>query len=255
MKNHENGLLKAQVEKLNAELKEYRQRLSTQSAMSRSRLSNGYSGSSLPTVQFPIPLFSTVGTYNTPLFGSGINTSVSPSESSTMDFSASTGIASRHGSTTATTPGQTPVMTDGLSSQRTSLSVDPLFSGGMTQDMLGTIAASVSTAESPSNFNLFGGAITAEPSSSLLVSPENQTASREFRFTTNTNGNSSSSPSTSSLSYGNGANSSCGTSPEPSGQPAGLKDGPGSIQEKDPATTMAAVSQTGTFLATCVACN
>jgi AP-1-like factor len=252
--NHENGLLKAQVEKLQAELREYRKRVSMQSAVSRGAMSNSYpsNSSSLSSLQYPIPMFAT-GAYNTPLFGNGINTSVSPSESSTMDFSASTGIASRHGSTTATTPGQTPLMSDALHSQRTSLSVDPLFPGGLTQDLLGTMGGSMpsTTAESPSNFNLFGTTVTAEPSSSLPVGQETQPASREFRFSTNPTGNSSSSPSTSSLSYGNGANSSCGTSPEPSGQSAaGHKDGSlGSIQEADPATTVAAVSQTGRFLA------
>jgi hypothetical protein len=220
-----------------------------QSAMSRVSFPNGFPASSNslpPSLQYPIPRFSNVGTFNTPHFNNVINTSVSPSESSTMDFSASTGVASRHGSTSATSPsapGQTPAMTDGLNSQRASLSVDPLFTSGVTQDGL---------LESASNFlPLFAAPVTAEPSSSLLVSPESQTASREFRFSTNRNGNSSSSPSTSSLSYGNGANSSCGTSPEPSGAAAGIKDGSlGSIQEKDPGT-MAGVSQAGTYLATC----
>lgn len=249
--NHENGLLKAQIEKLQSELKEYRKRLSMQSSMPRTSFSNGYpatNSSSTTSLKYPIPMFSTVGTYNAP-FGNVMNTSVSPSEAGTMDFSASTGVASRHGSTTATSPSapnQTPALSDGRNSQRTSLSVDPLFTGGLYKDgVFGTVGSSMPnvTAESPSNFNLFGAPMTAEPSSSLLVSSENH-ASREFRFSTNPTGNSSSSPSTSSLSYGNGANSSCGTSPEPSGQSAGgLKDGLGSIQEKDPATSMAAVSQ------------
>jgi AP-1-like factor len=223
--SHENGLLRAQVERLQMELREYRKRLSVQSNIGRSpptgnlgSFSNGSEAVSNYSFDFPrsasVASVSSVPYANMPLFGTG-SMQTSPNSAS-IDFGPS-GFLSRHTSTDATSPisnnANTPA--SDLRSQHGSVSKEspkPFFGQSMLNNGMNARASA-----SPSSYNIFGGSnITAEP---LDVGGVNQngdsTGQTRGVFQFNSNSSSSPSASTSSQYGGNGPSSSAGTSPEP----------------------------------------
>lgn len=221
--NHENGLLRAQVERLQMELREYRKRLSSQSNIGRSppsaTLGSFSSSGSTPLnpFSFDFPRFQSVP-YG-PLFGS--NAVQASPQSTTMDFNLNHGTVSRHTSTDGTSPGNnqvnTPATTDGTRSQHGSVSQDSSsvnagspFGENMFKARNSSLAG-LGPGTSP-EYNIFTSPTTTEPNSMMQNSETSNPQARQFVF----NPTSSSSPSASSSSQSNnGASSSCGTSPEP----------------------------------------
>ncbi|KAF2172906.1 hypothetical protein M409DRAFT_49418 [Zasmidium cellare ATCC 36951] len=269
---HENGLLKAQVERLQVELREYRKRLSLNSGVSRSpplsatgqHRSNSNPSSYGGNFQFDFPKFGALP--GSQIFGNQSNAN---------------GVVTRD---SATPPTQSPT-TNGSLGQQTQSQNSRQNSLGRS---LSPTSGNASNADSPaqaahlnSNFaaystnnNMHGFASTlpqmngaGDPfgdlfSPSILKSasvdgyfpdpqsgdsPSNQLQNgdaggdstsglnRVFQFNGGSNASDSTSPSASSSSQwnGNGANSSCGTSPEPShGSPANKEKPSESFCEK-----------------------
>lgn len=256
---HENGLLKAQVERLQVELREYRKRLSLNSSVSRSpplSATGQNRSNSNPSYggnfQFDFPKFG--GLPGSQIFGNqGVGNGVVTRDSATPPTQS------------PTTNGSFGQQTQAQNSRQNSLgrSLSPA-SGNVSNADSPAQAANLNSTFAPysTNNNMHGFASTLpqmnggnDPfgdlfSPSILKSasvdgyfpdpqsgnsPSNQLQNgdaggdstsglnRVFQFNGGSNASDSTSPSASSLSQwnGNGANSSCGTSPEPShGSPA-----------------------------------
>ncbi|KAF2423404.1 PAP1-domain-containing protein [Tothia fuscella] len=191
--NHENGLLRAQVERLQVELREYRKRLSLNSTSNLGRspptsssalnfLSSQANGNSNNNFQFEFPKFGSLPTT------SFIETSSKP-----ISPPASNGFNSPSNSGLNNAPG---VLARNSSS--------------------GTMSPTTQSRQNGS-FSAFPPTTTGSPqnqSGSDTQSQRQGSSSRIFQF--NSASVSSDSPgSSSSVSQYGGANSSCGTSPEP----------------------------------------
>jgi AP-1-like transcription factor len=229
--NHENGLLRAQVERLQMELREYRKRLSLgASTLGRSPpLNNGLS-SYLATAasggasnfQFEFPRFGSLPGGVGGVFNNGtLNKPTSPpvtNGSSSVISNAVPGVLSRHDSNgqTASPRSQSrpngsisaagsPPKNGSISGANGSVQIESINNDGLaglfSSSMLNASATTTSTNLSSS---------TSTPANTEQVNPQ----ARIFQFNSS-NSNSSGSPESSSVSQ-YGGNSSCGTSPEPS---------------------------------------
>jgi len=229
--NHENGLLRAQVERLQTELREYRKRLSLNSSGLKSSppLSNGLSSyltgmtnqnsvnGSANNFQFEFPRFG--GLPGAHIFNNGM---LSETEKPTLSprnsaSNTGTGVLSRHDSSgrslspKSQTNGSTPSSTNGVnkrhnsssSAQTSFLSNDPV-SGLFNDPLLNGTGSNSTVAQVNSN---------SQGNRSNTDSTTDK--SRVFQFNSNSTPSNSGSPSESSASR-YGATSSCGTSPEPS---------------------------------------
>lgn len=214
--SHENGLLKAQINRLQSELREYRNRLSKQGSQNISPVSanfQSFSVNSAPSNQFQFDFNPSSYVPYGPLIPT-TTTSSSP-RSATLDYKPSSGFISRHHSFDASSPKSTttntPGSTDATRTQYGSRSSPNATSPPAEKLRPGSWAHVAS--DSTNSYNIFTGRnITESPKISnneIVGAP-----SRIFQF----NSGSSASPSCSSGSQygGNGASSSCGTSPEPS---------------------------------------
>jgi AP-1-like factor len=224
---HENGLLRAQVNTLQSELRDYRKRLSMQSSLGASPRSAGLqsfsTSSDAPVNPFQFDFTQTPYVPYGPLFP---NTTIHSSPRSTMlDYKSSEGgYVSRHGSTDATSPRSniinTPGSTEGNRSQHGSISHDS--PNGTVNSPPTDVQAKLRpsslahvASDSSSTYNIFtSGNMTESPKPTATSNESTGAPTRIFQF----NSGSSASPSTSSGSQygGNGTSSSCGTSPEPS---------------------------------------
>jgi len=234
--NHENGLLRAQVDRLQIELREYRKRLSQNSGLlSRTPplggnmfLPNAASSNNSNNFQFEFPKF---GSLPGGVFG---NNNVAKKASLNDNNNANgvnginakngvNGVLNRNGSNGRSLSPRSQARAGGSISSEAS----PQANGSMSSNA-GTPERSnnsVSSVFTPASFNgqsgdgslafdsWFTTTTSAEPES---ISNGQQANPRIFQF--NSSNNSTASPgSTSSASqYGGGPNSSCGTSPEPS---------------------------------------
>lgn len=284
---HENGLLKAQVDRLQVELRDYRKRLSLNGAATRSpplAASNGPQRASTGAAygqnsfQFDFPKFGAVTDAPT----GGIMSSFSSNDNSQRN-SVTPPVNSRSGSAhnSFSNNAQQPVLSRANSAGR-SLSPNTMFQNGSqngspssqgplsldsnsainfapysTNENMHGFASTLPqmNASSSNNNDAFGDLFSPNllktlnqngngyfdasqqgptaPSVSTVPSGGDSTAgipdNRVFRFNSTSNGSDSASPSASSLSQWNmngTANSSCGTSPEPShGSPANKEKG------------------------------
>jgi AP-1-like factor len=223
--NHENGLLRAQVEKLTSELKEYRKRLSSSSSVrppptALRSFSSSSSGPVGPNWNFDYPQFGLNNTY-TPLYNNRLSqASVSPSEGFDTGFMrsfSSTKASERSGSNSQ---GATPALSDFIKSPTGSTSADSPQTNGSsissTSQIYKPLDHSVGhpPADSPKSYNIFTSTQVSSPQTANLenLGSDNSSAPRVFKFSPNTPASSSGSPSSFA-----GPSSSCGTSPEPSG--------------------------------------
>jgi AP-1-like factor len=236
--NHENGLLRAQVDRLQIELREYRKRLSLNGTSNLGRSppasnsSNGLSflassanGNDSNNFQFEFPRF---GKLPNSVFNNGLSAKpISPPASSGVPSPASNsapGILARNDSTARSISPRSQARANGSLSSVGTAQVN----GSMSSSITGNSSTPVTNDNlaalfSPSllgnndalNFTSYLPNTTAEPQN---MSGDNQSSSGQSRiFQFNSNSVSSDSPgSSSSVSQYGGANSSCGTSPEPS---------------------------------------
>ncbi|EKG11847.1 Basic-leucine zipper (bZIP) transcription factor [Macrophomina phaseolina MS6] len=195
--NHENGLLRAQVERLQMELREYRKRLSLNSTgISRPTAPSGFpsllSHNSPPSsnFQFEFPRFGALP--GSQIFNSG-----------------SLASGDKSSPTTAKAANQNSV--PGVLARQSSAgrSVSPTSQHNGARSDKASPASGSDTYTSPSLNGVSHGPSSARGSTSSSTGPQ-----RVFQFNSHSN-STNDSPSASSVSQ-YGANSSCGTSPEPS---------------------------------------
>lgn len=226
--NHENGLLRAQVERLQMELREYRKRLSMQAGgLGRSPpfgqgltayFSNATNGNSNSNFQFEFPKF---GTLPGSVFSNGAAKASSPATNSVVNGSPSNsapGVLARHDSNGPS-----------LSPRSQSRANGSMSSANSPPQQNGAVHAGSVQIESLNNDGLAGlfgtsalNGTNTEHQSTSNSEISSIDKSRIFQF--NSNPTSTGSPSTSSVSQYGGANSSCGTSPEPSHNSPSNKD-------------------------------
>ncbi|KAI9691114.1 MAG: DNA-binding transcription factor yap1 [Bathelium mastoideum] len=233
-KNHENGLLRAQVARLQIELREYRKRLSLNSTgLNRSPtvgavpsfLQQKKTTNTSPGFEFEFPRFGGLPgsqIFNNSALAKDQNKASHPvrSSSTPQPNSKGGGILSRHDSTgrSLSPKGQTlgngtttrsPALSNGMNSNGMQ---NPPHAGGI-DDLASLFSPSILKADNP-----FDHAIPSNPyrDSQQDNSSENSVGQtdRVFRFNS-TQSNATTSPSDSSTSQYN-ATSSAGTSPEPS---------------------------------------
>jgi AP-1-like factor len=229
--NHENGLLRAQVEKLTGELKEYRKRLSTSTVTRPSpqstlrSFSSSSNGPVAPNWNFEYPQFGSNNSY-APLYNNRLSqASVAPSEGFDTGFIGSFSNSSRKVSSpgsASTSQGATPALSDFIKSPNGSISADSpqtvgssVSSAAQMFKPLDTSVAHPQGGDSPKSYNIFTSTQTnsPQPTSFDNLGSESTTSNRIFKFSSTTPASSSGSPSSFT-----GPSSSCGTSPEPSGQ-------------------------------------
>lgn len=229
--NHENGKLRAQVDRLNTELKEYRKRLSLNgtgggssppSASSFSQSRNLYNNNSFD-IQFAFPKFGDLPGSN--FMSNGSLTKVGAPGRTTQQ-SASSGIPGimRNPSSTIMNV-ESPV-----NGSFTVASPEPLVYPSPTNtidefgELRGLFSPSVLETASRSNSSDYMGVQSIRKTSY----PENASGRSEVPARTSLNSNAS--PSISSISN-NGLDSSCGTTPEPSaGSPDNRKGSEGELR-------------------------
>lgn len=234
---HEKGLLKAQVERLQVELKEYRKRLSLGGTTTRSPPLNATqqhrSNSGGDNFQFDFPTFG--GLPNSSLmFGqttppatthspSNYSQSGTASRHNSAARSLSPAVNSANGSNVASPQDAFPSVgystnnnMHGFASTLPQMNNDPfsdLFSPSILKNSSGNNGNYFSNGQN-NNANNYAATDGGDSTAGL---------SRVFQFNSGSNASDSASPSNSSTSQWNAntANSSCGTSPEPShGSPA-----------------------------------
>ncbi|KAL8785413.1 MAG: hypothetical protein Q9195_008648 [Heterodermia aff. obscurata] len=225
--NHENGRLRAQVERLNTEVKEYRKRLSlTAPGIGRSPPTaspvpyNSYTASN-NDFQFAFPKF---GDLPGSIFGS--NGSLAKVQSpttrsnSSIDRGSSTSIpslarASSSQSPTANSPSSINdnynTVSNGPNFYHSSSSG---FSGGGMDELNGLFSPSILESASRSSAKDYGFSPTGPSAPSAQRKSSSTDSYNVLANTPNFNPTSTDSPSASSMSHG-GQGSSCGTTPEP----------------------------------------
>ena len=225
--NHENGRLRAQVERLNTEVKEYRKRLSmTAPGIGRSPPTaspipyNSYAASS-NDFQFAFPKF---GDLPGSIFGSNGSLAKVPSpparSNPSFDRGSSSSVPSLARASSSQSPStKSPVSANGSNG---SSSTGPNFyqspiqalSGGSMNELNGLFSPSILESASRNSAKDYGFSNTAP---SAPAAPRKSSSTDSYKSLANTpnfNANSTGSPSASSMSHG-GQGSSCGTTPEP----------------------------------------
>jgi AP-1-like factor len=202
--SHENSLLRAKVDKLQTELKEYRKRLQTAGNPNKMRSSGYGSGGSSSFV------------FDFPTFGNGLNEINAPSRQSSAS-SIMSNLASSNKSPRTFGSSNGNLTNKSIPSSQTSLNnhpsplsqhkspdsvaLDELFPASVLGGSNGTPTADFLNTRSQSIIGSVSNSHNASHSSRL-----NSAGSVDF----------SASPSASASSHLGGSNSSCGTSPEPS---------------------------------------
>lgn len=245
---HENGLLRAQVDRLQTELREYRKRLSLNSnSVKRSpTLSATQSSSRNPMgFQFEFPKFGSLPTAQ--ILGSASNNNITPPLSnhspSSSSFSQSGQYTRNNSEARSMSPATQNQMAQTQNSSRVS-SADPTSTNSFlpysTSDNMHGFASTLpqmgkngndpfgdlfspsilKSVNAGADGNYFNNSnVTNEPSTYDTTNGGDSTAgipdNRVFRFNSTSVASDSASPSMSSFSQGHTANSSCGTSPEP----------------------------------------
>ncbi|KAF2396879.1 PAP1-domain-containing protein [Trichodelitschia bisporula] len=225
--NHENGLLRAQVQRLQIELREYRKRLSMNSTGllgrspplgASSQLSSSTNGVNF---SFDFPQF---GTNSLP-YGSRPTPNPSTSSSASPPVAAgSTAVRSSNGENAS--PGAPCTSPTRFGSA----SLPPTSQGNINRDVLNNLFSPwMLNGAGSSSSSLEFKRLSTEPQSAKGTEKESS-QTRAFQF--NGTSVSSASPSASSVSQ-YGPNSSCGTSPEPSHNSpnTGNRDGAADIQD------------------------
>ncbi|QIX01904.1 hypothetical protein AMS68_007421 [Peltaster fructicola] len=229
---HENGLLRAQVDRLQVELREYRKRLSLNgSSVKRSPTLPATQSRNQMGFQFEFPKFGSLPAAQI-LAGNTITPPLSAHSPVSTNLN-SQGQLSRHNSEGRSL---SPTATNQLSQASSRMSsVDPagLLPYSTSDNMHGF--ASTLPQMGKSNNDPFGDlfspsilkSVNAGAGNSYFANDSTNSVSnggdstagipdnRVFRFNSTSVGSDSASPSMSSLSQGHTANSSCGTSPEP----------------------------------------
>jgi AP-1-like factor len=207
--NHENALLRAQVQRLQMELREYRKRLSLNSTLGRSPPLNGTlqsyltntNGNNSGAFNFEFPKFGSLP--NGPFTANAGSVSSATNGTSTSRHTSTDGRASpKSQARSSMSPGKP---SSGSDSQNGS---SPAFTN---ENLFGTPLSNASM-EKP-GFNIFSS--TTDNQTTQSASDSSASNPRIFQF--NSRSNSSASPSASSVSqYVKTPSSSCGTSPEAS---------------------------------------
>jgi len=223
--NHENGLLRAQVERLQTELREYRKRLSQGAGLGRSPPLGGF-GSYLGqsnlnlganSFRFEFPRFG--GLPGSQFLNNGTNSKnangISPPSSKSTPSNTAPGVLARQSSggrslSPKTKPIRSPANTPGSngSAQR----ANSISQANSTGSVGGFSPSMITGFGSPSNGLSANGVSNQNGRSSI---DKSNSQSRMFQFNAGSTVSNSDSPSASSNSQ-YGPNSSCGTSPEPS---------------------------------------
>ncbi|KAI9650860.1 DNA-binding transcription factor yap1 [Ciborinia camelliae] len=202
--NHENSILRAQIERMSMELREYKKRLSLTGGINRSPNGNApayFAGKGLPTVsanpsdvnfQFEFPRFGLLPGPPITNGSSSMGPSISPTTQNAKSPTDKSQTSSRNQSNASNTYGI------GLTHTPAQISGDDMSS------FSGLFAPEILDASKSSSFGIFGNGTNGSMSSS--DSPNNLS----------TGGQNTSYSSPSASSHSNiGASSSCGTSPEP----------------------------------------
>ncbi|KAL9075793.1 MAG: hypothetical protein Q9157_003894 [Trypethelium eluteriae] len=238
-RNHENGLLRAQVARLQIELREYRKRLSLNStALNRSPPSSNSSNllqhkktsSTSNGFEFEFPRFGNIPgshIFNNGALGKESNKSSTQARSSSAsNASSANGVLSRHDSagrslSPKSQANQSPPMSNGFTANN--LQLGARMNG--LDDLAGLFSPSILKADNPFEQGLSSN-VNGNRQQDNSSSSENSIgqSNRVFRF--NSTPSNTASPSDSSASQYN-ANSSCGTSPEPS------HNSPGNVKSND----------------------
>lgn len=222
---HENGLLRAQVERLQTELREYRKRLSLNSGrLSGSPPVGGYSSylanlanqnntntnGASNNFQFEFPRFG--GLPGAHIFNNGsLGKHDSKSTPDLSKQSPANGVLTRTESTGHSVSPKSQL--NGVAGQNNAIdAATGLFSSAMTN----------------------GHTAAPEQGVNRTSTDSSSARSRVFQFNSGSTPSNSDSPSASSTSqFGGGANSSCGTSPEPShNSPSAKETNPDQVNEK-----------------------
>lgn len=257
---HENGLLKAQIERLNIELREYRKRLSlnggagpnrspplTATGQSRSNSNNSYSNGNF---QFDFPKFGALP--GSQIFGNALanpsnRSSVTPPMVQSPTGSISGPSTSQNASSRENSAAVRSMSPKSLSGSNTNSpgqmsNLNPSFAPYSTNSNMHGFASTLPQMNNPtndpfgdlfspgilksasvdSNGNYFGGSaqmngVNLNGVSDLNGGDNTAGLNRVFQFNGGSTSSDTASPSASSASQWNAnANSSCGTSPEPS---------------------------------------
>jgi len=241
--NHENGLLRAQVARLQMELREYRKRLSLNTAgLGRSPpLSNGFSsylggvnnGSLSNNFQFEFPRFG--GLPGNHILSNGLSAKTEQTKTASPKPTVSNsgpGVLTRHGSAGRSMSPKSRLNGSGTTSpavNNVSNAPADSITGLYSPSLLNGLGAN------GSSDNKFPGTSNQETQSNR--GSTDSTSGRSRTYNTNSTPSNSASPSDSSVSNYGGANSSCGTSPEPS------HNSPGAGKSND--TTMDTINEQG----------
>jgi len=221
--NHENGLLRAQVQRLQTELREYRKRLSLNStSVSRSPpVTNSFSsyltgnGTTANNFQFEFPRFGGLPgahildngplakTTNKPSVSGAPGVSGAPVRPNSNGRSISPR-SSINGSSANSPEKNTNASTNGANGIQTTGSGN--LNGLFSPSLINSLSSS-----SPFDYNM-----PAKTPSNRGSNDSSATPSHAFQFNSGSSSSNSDSPSASSVSQYGGQNSSCGTSPEPS---------------------------------------
>ncbi|QDS71972.1 hypothetical protein FKW77_001313 [Venturia effusa] len=228
--NHENGLLRAQVERLQIELREYRKRLSMNSTSLLGRgtpasaglgsLSSTSTSGTQNTFSFDFPRFGSLPTgYAGPPTKATSSTVAKTSTSNVPSVSARKDSNNRTNDRSISPRGQARTNTSMTSvappTKSASISSANARSGG-NENLANLFSPGMLNGLGSGGLNYDGfvnTTLTAEPQS-INGNTNQNSPSRIFQF--NSSNTSASPDSSSSVSHYGGPNSSCGTSPEPS---------------------------------------
>ena len=221
--NHENGRLRAQVERLNTEVKEYRKRLSlTAPGVGRSPPTaspvpyNYYAGNN--DFQFAFPKF---GDLPNSIFGSN-GSLVKTSSPVSLDHGSNTSIPSVHRASSSRSPttksptsvnGNYGSMPNGISNAYRSPSSG--LNGNGIDELNGLFSPSILESAKRDAAGDYGFANTVPRAPTVPRKTSSTDSYNPLANLPNFNSTSADSPSASSMSHG-GLESSCGTTPEPS---------------------------------------
>ena len=202
--NHENGILRAQVDRLQSELKEYRKRLSINSAtVNRSPLQSKSNWDINSNFQFEFPKFGDSNSSNAGPLKRSATANTSYNEGTGLNEFASTVGNHRAFSESSKSKSSTDV-----TKSKNDNHLDDL-AGLFSPSILG----SVSSGSSSDYLSYNTGNVNSHNTS---ITSTNNTGGEKLRANTfSCASETTASPSASSISQ-NGFNSSCGTSPEPS---------------------------------------
>lgn len=227
--NHENGLLRAQVERLQIELREYRKRLSmnssgmlgrgTPASVGLGNLSSASTSGTQNTFSFDFPRFGSLPT----AFAGAPTKAANPPVAKTSSNNAPGVLARKDSGGTMNGRSISPrsqARTDSLKSSLTSPTKSTSSSSangqpGANENLINLFSPGMLNGLGTAGLNYDGfvnTTMTAEPQS-INGSTNQNSPSRIFQF--NSSNTSASPDSSSSVSQYGGPNSSCGTSPEP----------------------------------------